>query len=153
MSILIAKLTDKASCPCPLAILPCIKVVIREGFLLINAGHHPHHHHLLPFAEELVMDLKYHNSYLCVSPLWTWALHRQDEGVGGLIIIWPCVNSYHCTYVCISARLVCVGVVSWCPLFRSEFILESHIGSWSFVRSPETRSIRFLEVAYVLQSC
>ena len=41
------------------------------------------------------MDLKYHNSYLCVSPLWTCALHRQDEGVGGLIIIWPCVNSYH----------------------------------------------------------
>ena len=56
-----------------------------KGFLLINAGHRPHHHHhLLPFAEELVMDLKYHD-IICVSPLWTYALHREDEGVAGLI--------------------------------------------------------------------
>ena len=63
----------------------------------------------------LVMDLKYHDiiNFVCITSM---ALHRQDEGVGGLIIIiWACVNtgSYHVhTYniICISACLVCVGV-------------------------------------------
>ena len=36
-----------------------LKLPFGKGFLLINAGHRPRHHHLLPFAEELVMDLKY----------------------------------------------------------------------------------------------
>ena len=68
---------------------------------------------------------------LCVSPLWTYciyALHRQD-GVGGLELIPLIVaSSYH---IHISTRLIVwawhifEGVVSWCPLFRSEFVLES----------------------------
>ena len=44
------------------------------------------------------------------------------------------------------ARHIFEDVVSWCPLFRSEFILESHVGSWTFVRCPETRSVHFSEV-------
>ena len=32
------------------------------------------------------------------------------------------------------------GMVSRCPLLRSEFVLESHIGSWTFVRCPETKA-------------
>ena len=55
---------------------------------------------------------------LCVSPLWTYALPRQD-GVGGLELIPLIVASS-------SARtLDSVGVVSYCPSFRSEFVLES----------------------------
>ena len=40
-----------------------------------------------------------------------------------------------------------------CPLFGGNFILTSHVGSSSFVRCPESRSVRFSEVALVLQLC
>ena len=53
----------------------------------MNAGHRPHHHHL-PFAEELVIDLKYH-IYLCMDlhltlARWSWTHYH-------LVF----VNSYH----------------------------------------------------------
>ena len=60
---------------------------------------------------------------LCVSPLWTYPLHRQD-GVGGLELI-PLIVA-----VRISVRLIVwawhifEGMVSWCPLFRSEFVVR-----------------------------
>ena len=40
-----------------------------------------------------------------------------------------------------------------CPLFGGNFVLKSHVGSSSFVRCPESRSVRFSEVALVLQLC
>ena len=39
-----------------------------------------------------------------------------------------------------------LGVVSGCPLFRSNFVLKNHIGIHSLVRSLESRSVRFSEV-------
>ena len=42
------------------------------------------------------------------------------------------------------------GVVSGCPLFRGSFALKSHVGSLDLVRCPESRSVRFSEVANVL---
>ena len=98
------------------------------------------------------MDLKYHD-IICVY-LWTYALQRQDEGVAGLIIIiWPCVNSHH-VRIFASARAWYVwawhtfeGVVSWCPLLGSEFVLESHVGS-SAVRKREASASRRLCMYY-----
>ena len=40
-----------------------------------------------------------------------------------------------------------------CPLFGGNFVLKSHVGSSSFVRCPESRSVRFSEVVLVLQLC
>ena len=40
-----------------------------------------------------------------------------------------------------------------CPLFGGNFVLKSHVGILSFVRCPESRSVRFSEVALVLQLC
>ena len=94
-----------------------------------------------------------------VSLLWTYALHRQD-GVGGFKLIPPLVSqatppisdwgvwlarliplvvasSYH---VRISVRLIVwawhifEGMVSWCPLFRNEFVLESTRWEMDFCR-------------------
>ena len=42
-----------------------------------------------------------------------------------------------------------MGVVSGCPF--SSFALKGRIGSISFVRCPESRSVRFLEVGFVLK--
>ena len=75
---------------------------------------------------------------LCVSPLWTYALHIDKmELVDSSLKVIPLIvtSSYH---VHIIARLiVCAwhifeGVVSWCRLFRSEFILESKLWELDF---------------------
>ena len=41
-------------------------------------------------------------------------------------------------------------MVSGCPLFRGSFALKSHVGSLDLVRCPESRSVRFSEVANIL---
>ena len=51
-----------------------------------------------------------------------------------------------------------VHIILWvwfpvCPLFGGNFVLKSHVGSLSFVCCPESRSVRFSEVALVLQLC
>ena len=74
------------------------------------------------------MDLKNDDIIiiLCVSPLWTYALHRQDERVGGpIIIIWPCINSHHMHQRALG-MCECGTVLR---VWLSEFLLESHVGS------------------------
>ena len=44
-----------------------------------------------------------------------------------------------------------MGVVSRCPFYRDSFALKSRIGSISFVRCPELRSVRFSELGFVLK--
>ena len=46
-----------------------------------------------------------------------------------------------------------MGVVSCLSAIGGNFVLKSHVGSSSFVRCPESRSVRFSEVALVLQLC
>ena len=103
------------------------------------------------------MDLKYHD-IICVYHLYGPMpyIGKMKELLDSL----SSSNSYHVRILFASAHAWYVwvwhtfeGMVSWCPLLGSEFVLESHVGSWSFVRCPETRSVRFSEVAYVLQSC
>ena len=47
-----------------------------------------------------------------------------------------------------------MGVVSYVSAIRRQFfVLRSHVGSSSFVCCSESRRVRFLEVALVLQLC
>ena len=65
-----------------------------------------------------------------------------------------CISTSHFRHVRgsnVRVWAVCVGynfkgVVSWCPLFRGNFVLKSTVVSTDFVRCLESRSVRFLEV-------
>ena len=167
----IFELTDKASCPCPLPILKKVACAhLPKQYSIVVSCYLGRDSYWSTPVIVLLITISFH---LLRSRLWTWDINwhvyhlygptpyidtdKMKELVdslssSGLAIMY--------VQLIASARAWSVwawhtfeGVVSWYPLFRSKFVLENHVGSWSFVRCPETRSVRFSEVAYVLQSC